>query len=340
MRAKAYLKSFYHSIVFASLSSEFGFYDQFWIFRSYDNFPPPGQKEDDSDRPLNQGRGTKFAAWKVARAATAAKLYFKPLEIALDDDEIIRKATTQLSPVSTNSPSRQHGATEAKNRERKTVFLSDAGFSRVNNPSTQVLEELSSIFRDGPKKIANWVSIGTARRTSPYDTSTLSSVLRKAVAQLGDPEVQHEQMRRLQPREFSYHRLNEPDGLPDIEMDDWMPRKSPKSGVETMKLMRAAFNHWVAEPANQASVQQAARSLVDIRRARTAEFSRWERFALGRCFICPANNCPFSSDHTWDYRDSFIQHLRTEHGYNEGQVTEAIKNCHRDWKYKLQETRS
>lgn len=332
------LRPFYLRIVFANRSIKLGLYSELWIFRSYDNFSPQGQEP--TEGPLNPGRGTKFAAWKVARAATAAYLYFKPLEIALDDGEVIRRPTTRLSRMLTGGLNKQQGATEGKRRTRKTALLSDAGFVRVNNPSTKVLEELRSIFRNGPKKVANWVSIGTARQISPHGISTLSSILKKAVAELGDPEGEHQQMSRLKPKEFEYYRLNEPDGLPGIEMDDWQPRRSPNSGAETIGVMKAAFNRWVAEPANQAVVQKAATSLLEIRRARTSDRSMWERFALERLFICPAKDCYLDPDETWHYRDPFIQHLQSVHGYDDIQVREAVKNSSRDWEYKSREAYS
>lgn len=289
--------------------------------------------------PLNPGRGTKFAAWKVARAATAASLYFKPLEIALDDGEVIRtrKQTTQLSQnlrVDTGRRNTGMGKRKKQSRTRRTALFSDAGFSRVNNPSLSVRDELRDIFRDGPKKVANWISIGTARPSSPHTTSSLRSILRKAVAEVGDPEGGHQQMERLRPREFDYYRLNEPNGLPHVEMDDWKPRSSKNSGAETIEAMKAAFHRWVAEPDNQEKVKRAAKSLVQIRRARTIEESRWERFALGRLFICPAKDCYLDSDETWHYRDSFVDHLRKVHGYDDRQVGEAVKHSNRDWQYK------
>lgn len=302
-----------------------------WVFRSYDNFS--AQTADPAALPLNPGRGTNLAAWKVARAATAAYLYFKPLEIALDDGEVMRRKPSRLRTLTGDSqpPNKKK---QNQRRTRTTALLSDAGFSRTNNPSMNVLDELRTIFRNGPKKVSNWVSIGTARRTAPHGISTLRSILKKAVAELGDPEGEHQRMSQLHPREFDYYRLNEPNGLPDVDMDAWKPRRSNNPGNQTIKDMTDAFHRWSAQPANQDSVQQAAQSLVDIRRARTLDDSRWERFALGRLFTCPANDCHLDSDETWNYRDSFIRHLREDHGYNEYDVNRAVRNSSRDWQYK------
>lgn len=313
-------------------------YNELWVFRSYDNFCT--QQRDPHERPLNPGRGTKFAAWKVARAATAAWLYFKPLEIALDDGEVIRRPPRRLSRTLTGDLSRQGSAFEANNRTRRTALLSDAGFSRVNNPSMKVLAELRSIFRNGPKEIANWVSIGTGRQTSPHGISKLKSVLRKAVTEIGDPEAEHEQMEQLHPRTFDYYRLNEPNGLPHMEMDDWKPRRSPNAGTETIQAMKAAVDRWVAN--HHEDLRRAAESLVDIRRARTKDDSMWERFALGRQYICPAPDCYLDPDETWHYKDSFIRHLVDDHEYEEDsdELQTAVRRSSRDWEYKSPDTYS
>lgn len=283
---------------------------------------------------MDLGHRAGFAAWKVARATTAAPFFFKPLEIGSDDEVVNHRPSIRLVPRNrAGGLNEQQDATKGKSQAMRTVSLIDASFSRASNPSMEVLEELKRSFGDGPKEIANWVSIGTGRSTSrPGTFSTFSSILKKATSGVGDPVSEHERMAGL--REFDYYRLDEPNGLAGIDMDDWKPRRSPDSGAETIKTMQAAFNKWVAIPANQTAVQKAAKSLVEIRRARTSDISMWERFALGRLFFCPARDCYLDPDETWHYRDPFIQHLQTVHGYNEDQVREAVGTCHRDWEYK------
>jgi hypothetical protein len=331
---------FLPSVVYAKRTIiESGVLEKPWIFRSYDNFSTQAEY---NGLPLNPGLGTNLSAWKVARAATAAPLYFKPLEIALDDGEVIRsrKQTTQMSLVNDEENPNGHNNKKKKKKKkiqtriRKTALYSDAGFSETNNPSMRLLAELRTVFRDGPKKVANWISIGTARPTSPHGTATLRSILRKAVVELGDPEPVHERMRDLHLRTFEYYRLNEPNGLSDLGMDDWEPKGSANPGARTIETMENVFNNWAARPSNQAKVQKAARSLVEIRRERTDNISMWERYALGRYFICPANNCWLDSDETWHYRDSFAYHLRTVHGYDDDEVDKAVKYSNRDWQYK------
>lgn len=276
------LEYLYRSIVFTNLAHQLGPIDEPFIFRSYDFLPLRDQRP--TELPLSLSRGANFAAWKVARAATAAALYFKPLEVAFDDKQFdLISFARPASPNLAKALSEEQDATKSKNQARKPVLYRKARVFGLSNPSIKVLKELRRNFRDGPEEIANWVSIGTARRISPGISHTFSSILKKATFDLGDPASEHERMTRLQ--EFDYYRLDEPNGLPDVDGDDWKPRGSRYSGGETMEIMKAAFNKWVAQPANQAAVQQAARSLVEIRRARTSDTLMWERFALGRLFF-------------------------------------------------------
>ena len=328
-----------HSIIFSTRSVDNVFLQHLWVFRSYDNF---SVQITEPGLPLNPGRGTNIAAWKVARAATAAYLYFKPLEIDLGDGEVVRRKPSRLTDLTVGLQPANNNNNNKKNQGQRivTALLSDAGFSRANNPSMNVMDELKTMFRDGPKVVANWISIGTARQTAPHGTSTLRSIFKKVVFEVGDPEGEHLRMERLKPREFHYYRLNEPHGLPDVSMDDWKPRGSNNPGSLTIEAMQTAFRKWAANPMNQDMLQKAAKSLVDIRRARTENYSKWERFALVRLFICPANDCYFDSGETWHYRDSFVRHLLEDHGYNEDQVEKAVRDFSLDWQYKSRDAYS
>lgn len=207
-----------------------------------------------------------------------------------------------------------------------------------------VKDELDTIFCGGLKSVANWVSIGTARPKPSQDNSTLKKLLKKTVQEAGDPEGEHKRIEQYASEQgFNYYRLNKPNGLSGVDMDDWKPRRSNDSGHKTIQAMKDAFNEWLAEPGNYDMLNKAAENLVEIRRARTTEFARWERFALGRVFFCPTNilnNCPLDSDETWHYRDSFARHLQTDHKCNDDEINKILKTSYRDWQYKSPDTYS
>lgn len=304
-----------------------------WIFRSYDNFVIEDSSESDSaaTSPLNPGRGTKLAAWKVARAATAAPLYFKALEIALDDGEVspLKRPSTlsgQLSRRPTIKPNQ---------KKRDIASFTDAGFSRDNNPAKQVHDELKTIFRKRNKKVANWISIGTARMPATQDLNRLKSFLKVGISRVGDPEPVHNDMKDFSKNEgFNYYRLNEVDGVMNVEMDEWEPRFGDNSGSRTIGAMEQAFANWGNQMINQKWLKSAAKNLVKIRRARVHDASRWERFALGKFFICRADDCIYDTDQTWNYRVEFIQHLKAVHHYDDRRIEQEVKDCSKEWDYK------
>ncbi|KAK3369947.1 acyl transferase/acyl hydrolase/lysophospholipase [Podospora didyma] len=338
-------------------------WDTPWIFRSYDNFYKSNkplhhgrsqrvapQDFDDVNAPRNAGQGTRFAAWKVARAATAAPLYFKPLEIALDDGEIFRRKKTlfrtQTSAISSGGTLTRTGSAANNNnnnnnnrqqdRTRSTVRFTDGGFGRANNPAEEVLRELRSILKSRFKRIGTWVSIGTARQAAtsdPNDPNLVNTTL-LSYARLGDPEPVHERMVGESAKDkFAYCRLNEVNGLPSVQMDEWLPRGS---GTQTMETMKNAFASWAARAENVAKFQKCAKALVQNRRKRASESkSLWERYALGKFYVCPEDDCIYDPDETWHYRTTFLQHLKWPHmKRNEAEIEAMLEQCEYVWEYK------
>ncbi|KAK0713705.1 acyl transferase/acyl hydrolase/lysophospholipase [Lasiosphaeria miniovina] len=325
-----------------------------WIFRSYDNFHKDTKPKTDQDHavlqrvdtesflnaegPRNAGQGTKFAAWKVARAATAAPLYFKPLEVALDDGEVVSRKTTiarltRTFAVGVRAGSGNAGSSTAAIPER-TARFTDGGFGRANNPSEEVLRELKSILKKRYKKIGTWVSIGTARPIPKSDPKrqTLHNTTLLSYAKLGDPEPVNEMMKMESREKFAYYRLNEVNGLPGVDMDEWQPRHS---GEATMEKMKNAFATWASEAENVERFQECARALVRNRRERAREsMSLWERYAMGRFYFCPESDCIYDPDETWHYRSTFERHLGSVHRKNAAAIRDTLDKCEYCWEYK------
>src|SRR5205085_1147612 len=85
-------------------------------------------------RAINYGKAQKFQIWEVARAATAAPLYFEPLKIEI--------------PGNTGH-----------------LLFTDGGFNYTNNPTAEGTREIEDL--SGSNSIGVVVSIGTARRSEP-----------------------------------------------------------------------------------------------------------------------------------------------------------------------------
>lgn len=277
-------------------------------------------------------------------------MYFKALEIALDDGEILatRRATTLKAqqPSRIKSSSFQQKANGIENTSRQvpgnriTAMLTDGGFGRVNNPSEEVLLELRFILKKRHKRIGTWVSIGTARAMSaPDGRPNILKLAKKGIEMVGDPEPVHERMLEESQREdngFLYYRFNDPNGL-SVDMDEWKPRGSGgNSGSQTMQVMDNAFATWANRVEVVKKFEQCAEELVKTRRARAKEgISRWERYALGKFYVCTKNDCPYDPDETWHYRTNFIQHLKSDHGIiDQSDIENMLDECEYSWEYK------
>ncbi|KAK4224829.1 acyl transferase/acyl hydrolase/lysophospholipase [Podospora fimiseda] len=309
-----------------------------YIFRSYDNFRllpqtnnhPTGNQaraaSDPEQGPTQPRRASTLAVWKLARAATAAKFHFKPLFISLHDSEIVRKQSQVKKLLKTTD----------------IAELVDAGLDNVNNPSEAVHYELSRKVLTDSKKFDTWVSIGTARGTRPEE-SGLINFLQHRVYLAGDTEGVHSRMDDLSASTaeenkgpFKYYRLNNPEGLPNVEMDDWKPSGSGQgSGEQTLGTIRESFNEYYSNDEVRDYFRRCARELVKTRRERTADQSLWERYALGTTYTCRQSGCKYEPDQTWEYREQFTTHLRTDHGMtSQTDISAACQAGSLVWKYK------
>jgi len=252
--------------------------------------------------PRNPGAATKFPTWKVAMAATAAPLYFAPMEVLVK-----RHAQTQ----STNN-SQMSG-----NVNDKVTFI-DGGFGRVNNPSEEAFHEVNS----SNEKIGTFVSIGTGRDLPNRHKRRTIDVIRAGFDVAGDPDPAHQAVKRESEREaheFSYFRLNEPGGLHGLDFDEWKPKAT---GEKTKKKITSAFNCWV-ENTRSSEIQRLATELVRRRRLRSLDESRWERYALESSYDC---DCYQAATKRWENRNEYVSHLMQHHAiYDEAEQREEIE---------------
>ncbi|OTB05864.1 hypothetical protein M426DRAFT_21595 [Hypoxylon sp. CI-4A] len=268
------------------------------------------------------GRSGDLSIWQVARATTAAPMYFEPLEILTDEN---------LTYAGTNSRLGSHDGTGKPRYER----LEDGGLGYANNPSKVMYDELTEQLSNN-MSIGTFVSIGTARPMDPPTGSRLFRVIKGSISRLGNPEHTHEQMMSLAARDDSlrYYRLNQPGGLAGIQIDDWNPKPT---GEDTMNTMKTAFNAYISTPEIVTYMQQCARDLVAARRARVeANLPRWKRFATGRYFYCKMPNCPDDEVHREVDEASFIAHLKEGHQMTDDAIYAALKICEDQWRYRGQ----
>lgn len=256
-------------------------------------------------RNINYGPAQDFEIWEVAGAATAAPFFFDPLKIDIPG-------------------SKEH------------MSLTDAGFGHNNNPTKEGTNEIEWMY--GTESIGIVVSVGTARRDEgdlkrgPF---AFKSKLEQIAQNATDTERVHTDMETNSSKdEFSYYRLNDPDGL-KMQLDEWEPKpsrfngKDSGSGSKTLERIRNAFNNWVANNTDQ--IQQCAEELVECRRLRSANRAKWERYATGAEFTCRVKGCQREN---FDNCEQFQQHLARDHGVRRKEhFKQEIDECRRDWRY-------
>ena len=176
-----------------------------FMFRTYD-LPAHLEHETTVGRPITLGRtisltdknkqssNKDFQIWQVARATSAATLYFPPLYVG---DE----------------------------------FIYDGGFQGTNNPTLQALDEVMYIDRRTPKTSTAFVSIGSGH--SPVTSRkqpSLFRIIKESIKLLTDPERTHSQMQhRAATHDFPYFRFSGPSLT--TRFDEWRP--STVSDIES-----------------------------------------------------------------------------------------------------------
>ena len=251
------------------------------------------RKEGASSR-INYGKAQEFEIWQVARAATAAPLFFEPLKVE-------------------------------KARTSGHILFTDGGFSHTNNPTRQAIREIEDLH--GRSSIGTVVSVGTARRKKEDNRFRMVRFLKSMAFDLSDPETIHDDMQREQG--FPYYRLNHPEGL-DIELDRWEPKGpfSKDTGSQTITTISDAFAHWACQADTIKDLKRCAKTLVKCRWNRM-HTPKWERYATGARYRCRFQGCDLED---FFDGDKFKDHLRG-HGRSEHNLDREVEHCRYCWKY-------
>lgn len=234
--------------------------------------------------PINFGLAENMVIWDVARAATAAPMYFK--ELAVKHDGI-------------------------DNRTREKVYYSDGGFGHTNNPTHLGIEEFGTLHQQNGNAggIGAIVSIGTARADSDRAGRSFLKRVQKAFDAATDPQIVANLVRFH--HRTHWRRLNDSEGL-DVELDDWKPNKfSTNPGHETLTRVKNGFLRWAHNRDNIDMIHECARELVRRRTSRALDRSKWERFATAAEFKCGHPRCRnerFDSRHRFD--DHFEENMQ------------------------------
>ncbi|MCJ1359612.1 MAG: hypothetical protein MMC33_009614 [Icmadophila ericetorum] len=258
-------------------------------------------------RTRNYGKAQNYEIWEVARAATAAPFYFRPLVI--------------------------------ENGSEKIEFI-DGGFSETNNPTKQGLLDIRE--EHGKDTINIVVSVGTARCNKAPGRGRffrLVEFAEDAVEKVTNPEAVHEEVADWagdKVNGFTYYRFNEPGAL-NINLDEWEPKRGlfqKRPGSKSIKTMDDAFAKWSSKRETHRDFEACARALVNCRRERASTCkASWETFATGATFTCRIKGCKRRASTN---RDEFREHLVQVHGFEDAEIESELEEpqCKTVWKYR------
>ena len=162
-----------------------------YLFRTYKNLHQSESAQDKlTDR--NPGPAHDIPIWWVARATSAAPSYFKPMKI------------------------------------HKLAYL-DGGFG-ANNPCEEIFEEVRKMNNHADTCASIIVSVGTGidtgwsrlKNLGPSRFINFLNVARKWASE--SQEVHIRMLNRKKGAPFEYHRLNVPDGIGSLKLDEWRVR--------------------------------------------------------------------------------------------------------------------
>ena len=204
-------------------------------------------------------------------------------------------------------------ATSAALSHFKSIHMFEAryydGATNLNNPSWEVVREVSLLAKESHDTIDLLLSIGggNAKGNNPRTRFGTGSLLQE-LTEISD--IVHERvMFESKVQGFAYSRFDVKEGLQAVHMNEWRPKSS---GETTLGRIESATKKYLKLEEVKSSLQWCAAYLVDKRMQR-ARTMRWERFATGAQYICPlVDDCP-TPEAKFNTRNDLMDHLRLKH---------------------------
>lgn len=198
------------------------------------------------------------------------------------------------------------------------AIFEDGGFGDSNNPTSLGVDEIRELHGEDAVDVV--VSIGTARSDKREGKGFRAKIV--TIGERGtNPEITHRSIRNQSANQrhgFKYYRLNgtiEEGTALEVPLDEWQPRSKrgdEPSGSQTLRKIKTGFNEWYSKEGNREKLVECAKKLVQRRRERTKEPSRWERFAVGSHFYCPERNCEVDCAYRNDFEEHLLSHSAVE----------------------------
>ena len=246
-----------------------------YLFRSYRHPAGGGYPEE-----RNPDGRTEYPIWQVARATSACPPYFKSM--ALEGK---------------------------KNEDYRFV---DGGLG-ANNPSEEAWGSVRQLNQDRLDTVQVLLSVGTGHRIGSKrcpDTfyNKMRSLFDTAKDFVTDTFRVHESVMKQMRSNGHYCRLTAR-GIEKIKLDTC----EGKGGEETFALMRKETDAYLKTADVKTEIQECARKLVAIRRARSGswDLDRWERYCYGVEYACSLGDCNYSEKRF--KRQKLHQHMNESH---------------------------
>ena len=271
-----------------------------YLFRTYET--PLGARDDVYEKFRSDPRHhpSSIPLHKVARATAAAPAYFRPVRI-LPAHRGIRLPA---------------------------IRFKDGGFG-CNNPSEEAFHDVREAHGGLTKNIGPFISIGTGVgkfKLFSNKQGNLRDVRANAMAALKRPTLTtltHKSMSYLaefdKEEKFPYYRFDGGDVLGEIALDEWKSHSSRKDngsrgkGAKTLETIYKAIQTYLQLKSVQRDLKRAAKLLVQRRRLRAEDASRWERFATSSYYLC-AGDGGCDKKVRFDTSEDFKEHLVSAHG--------------------------
>lgn len=288
-----------------------------YLFRTYD---PPHWTRDDVYEKLRsdpEHHPSAIPLHKVARATAAAPAYFRPVRIL---------------PAHRGIP-------------LPAMRFKDGGFG-CNNPSEEAYHDVVEAHGGLSKNIGPFVSIGTgigkfrlfsSQKGNFRDVcaNAIAALKRPTLTTLADKSVSYlSNFDRV--KRFPYYRFDGGEVLGEIAMDEWKTHKSKRrsreqqqSGGKTLEDIGRAVEAYLARKDVQVKLEDCARLLVQRRRLRSQDASRWERYATTSYYLCKDGACGKARFNTCL---DFKNHLERCHGFEDpGALDEKTEQARKYW---------
>ena len=290
-----------------------------YLFRTYGAEAPPLDPDRSGIRQRtlrNPGGASMLKIWEVARATSAAPGYFSPTKVKTDNGSEVK--------------------------------FKDGGFGS-NNPSLEAYRDI--VRKHGSTHMGPFISFGTG--TTQLDMfgkgsnnfSTFKANAKTALKLPSRTSNAHETMvdhAHVDGEErFPYFRFDGGSDLGEVNLDEWethrltrVTGKDGTSGRKTLRKIETAVALYLRDKDVQKDLTKCAKLLVDRRRLRARDASRWDRYASYSYYECDLKGCQRRRVNT---AHDFKEHLQKYHRFKlvDPIIDNKIGECRRvQWLYR------